>query len=501
MRIEFAEASPIDVFCDTLIIGISEAVKVPDELSELIDKQLNATISDVIHDQPNCCQYGETTIIQPASGTGAKRILLLGLGKRDNLTNDRLRSLVANSVRAAQKLQSKTIATMVFSQTSVIESIIHSIQAIVEGAILGSYQFNYYKTNKKSFEVEKLIIALSDIKDKPVLEQTIECSKIVGESVNFARDLVNHPASYMTPDQMSKHAMAIAQTTGMEVNILERKDFVEHNMNALLAVSKGSDEPPKMIVLKYTGNIFSNEVTAFVGKGITFDSGGISLKPSTNMEEMKGDMAGGAAVLGAMKAIGHIKPKINILAIIPCTENMPSGRALKPGDVVTSMNGKTIEIISTDAEGRLVLADAITYARKLGASRIVDVATLTGACVVALGNVTSGIVSNNPELCNQVLHAAQQTGEKMWQLPSFEEYREQIKSDIADLKNSGGRMAGAITAGIFIGQFVDDLPWVHIDIAGTSDTDKTKGYNLKGATGAGVRTLIQLAKDISAHDC
>lgn len=496
MKIEIVEASPIDIFCDTLIIGISDAVKIPDQLN-IGDKQLIAIIGDIMRDQANCSKFGETTIIQPVSGIGAKRVLLLGLGKKDSLNKDKLRSLAAIGVRAAQKCQSKTITIMISQESS---SVNDTIQAFVEGAILGSYQFRYYKTEKNNYELDNLIIASNELKEKHEIEKTIEYSKVIGQSVNFARDLVNHPSSYMTPTQMARHAMRIAQTSGMDISILEKEDLEEQKMNAFLAVSKGSDEPPKMIVLKYTGNISSNEYIAFVGKGITFDSGGISLKPSANMEEMKGDMAGGAAVLGAMQAIGYIKPKTNIIAVIPCTENMPSGRALKPGDVVTSMSGKTIEIISTDAEGRLVLADAITYARKIGATKFIDVATLTGACVVALGNVTSAIVTNSPDLSKQVLRAAQQTGEKMWEMPGFDEYNEQIKSDIADLKNSGGRMAGAITAGLFISNFVGNLPWVHIDIAGTSDTDKTKGYNIKGATGVGVRTLIQLAENLSNNE-
>ena len=271
-------------------------------------------------------------------------------------------------------------------------------------------------------------------------------------------------------------------------------------MLAFLAVAQGTQEPPRLIILKYTGNPIKTEYVAFIGKGVTFDSGGISLKPSEGMEEMKTDMAGGAAVLGAMRAIAQLKPKLNVIAIVPCTENMPSGISLKPGDVISSMAGKSIEIVNTDAEGRLLLADAVTYAKQLGAEKLVDLATLTGACVVALGSITSGIISNNDKWCERVLDAASKCGEKMWRLPAFDEYKEQIKSPIADLKNSGGRPAGAITAGLFIAEFAGNTPWVHIDIAGTATVNKDTGYNVTGATGAGVRTLIQLACDLADHD-
>ena len=308
--------------------------------------------------------------------------------------------------------------------------------------------------------------------------------------------MINHPPQYMTPAKMAWHAGEIAKQCGLEFSVLEKEDMAANGMGALLAVAQGSDAPPKLITIKYQGNPASQELVAYVGKGITFDSGGISLKPSQNMDEMKRDMAGGGAVIGAMLAIAQLKPKVNIVAIVPCTENMPSGSAFRPGDIITAMNGKTIEVLSTDAEGRLILADAVTYAKKLGAARIVDLATLTGACVVGLGSVYSGVISNNSEWCKAVIDASRQVGEKMWELPNDEEYLRQIKSSVADLKNSGGRPAGAITAGLFIGQFAEKTPWVHIDIAGTSDADKGRGYNLKGGTGVGVRTLVQLAADL-----
>lgn len=499
MQIESAIVSPADIFCDTLILGIFNEIITTDQMADNFGVQLAGLVSSIIRDQPDCSEFGEITIVHNTSVIGAKRIILLGLGRRKILNLDKIRELSAKAIRGAKKLRSKSVATTVFSVEPI--GLRNTAQAIIEGAILGSYEFNYYKTDKKENTIEKLIIVGDNLPEKREWDMALEHARILAESVNFARDLVNHPSCFMTPSQMASAAHDIIGQTAIEICVLDKEDMAREKMHALLAVAQGSDVPAKMIVLKYTGDFKSNETIALIGKGITFDSGGISLKPSEKMGDMKGDMAGGAAVLGAMRAIGHIKPKVNIIAVVPCCENMPSGHALKPGDVISSMSGKTIEIISTDAEGRLILADAVSYARKLGATKIVDLATLTGACVVALGNVTSGLISNNDDWSGEVLKASQQTGEKMWRLPSFEDYFEQIKSDIADLKNSGGRMAGTITAGLFVGEFAGSLPWVHIDIAGTSDIDKVKSYNVKGATGVGVRTLVQLMNNLSAYAC
>jgi leucyl aminopeptidase len=370
------------------------------------------------------------------------------------------------------------------------------VQAIAEGAYLGLYEFNHYKSVKQPSQLSIVQIIAGPNDEPDALEAVVKKSLIIADSVCLARDMVNHPSLYMTPERMAKQAEEIADNFGVDLEILHSSQIREQGLEALWSVAKGSDEPPVLIVINYRGNPQSAEILGLIGKGITFDSGGISLKPSEGMGEMKDDMGGAATVLAAMKAIAQLKPKSNILAVIPCAENMPSGRALKPGDVIGSLGGKTIEIISTDAEGRLVLADAISYARKRGATKLIDLATLTGACVVALGKVTSAIVANNEEWSQTVLEAAEATGEKMWPLPVFDEYKEQIKSDIADLKNSGGRPAGAITAGLFLAEFANTTPWVHIDIAGTVTSEKEIGYNPKGATGVGVRTLIQIAEKI-----
>jgi leucyl aminopeptidase len=305
--------------------------------------------------------------------------------------------------------------------------------------------------------------------------------------------MVNEPANYMTPTRMAEIAKEIAGKYDLELKVFDREDMEAMGMGALLGVAKGSNQPPKLIILTYKGDEHSEKALGFLGKGITFDSGGISIKPSEGMEEMKDDMAGAAAAMTAVVAIAQLKPKINVTAVIPTAENLPSGTALKPGDVLKAMNGKTIEIISTDAEGRLILADALSYAQKLGLSPLIDLATLTGACRVALGTLYSGLFGNDQDLVDRVRKATESTGERMWQMPMPEEYKEQNKSEIADIKNAGNRHGGAITAALFLAEFVPNIPWVHIDIAGTAFSAKESGYMVKGATGVGVRTLVELA--------
>ncbi len=324
------------------------------------------------------------------------------------------------------------------------------------------------------------------------LSQGIDKGKVLAEAANLARDMANESANYMTPARMAEVATGLARTYGLEVDVLEREQIQELGMGGLLGVAQGSQQPPRFIVLRYRGGDSAEEDVALLGKGVTFDSGGISIKPSEGMGEMKGDMAGGAAVVAAMSAIARLKPGVNVVAIIPATENMPSGDALKPGDIITAMNGKTIEIISTDAEGRIILADALSYAEKLGARFIVDVATLTGSCRAALGDVYTGVFGNNQELVDKVIAAGAEAGERMWQMPMPEQYKEQNKSDVADIKNVGGKWGGAITAAQFLAEFVDNTPWVHLDIAGTSLSEKERGYLVKGATGVPVRTLVNL---------
>ena len=364
------------------------------------------------------------------------------------------------------------------------------LEAVVEGLYLGAYTFTEFKSEAKAAP-ECAVTLCSAI---PEAEALVAKAQVNAEAVCFTRDLVNRPGNVVNPEVMANAARKLAQELPLEVEVLDEVQMAERKMGAILAVGQGSANPPRMITLKYNGADAAPYV-AYVGKGITFDSGGISIKPDDGMGEMKDDMSGAGAVLGAMKAIATLGLKCNVIGILACAENMPGGRAQRPGDIVRAANGKTIEVISTDAEGRMVLADAVDYACKLGAQRVIDIATLTGAVIIALGKETSGIVSNDDALVEQIKKAGKFAGENYWQLPSLPECKEAIKSDVADLLNSAGRPGGCITGGLFIGEFVaKDIPWAHLDIGGTSTTTKDSGHKVKGGTGFGTLTLIKLAE-------
>jgi leucyl aminopeptidase len=402
--------------------------------------------------------------------------------------------VAAQACRSLRRLNCRRVATILHGAgAGGIEPGV-SAQSITEGSILGLYSFLKHITKEPDYkDIEEMILVDRDTASKKDIQQGCDRGKILADATNLARDLVNEPANYMTPTDMAKVAERLATSYGLELTVLDREQIQDLGMGALLGVAQGSDQPPKLIILSYKGNQKSSETLGFVGKGLTFDSGGISIKPSEGMHEMKGDMSGGAIVMAALSAIAQLKLKVNVTAVVPATENLPSGKALKPGDVLKALNGKTIEVVNTDAEGRLILADALSYASKQGFSSLVDVATLTGACHVALGDVCSGIFTNNQEWADKVISAGACAGERLWQLPMYEEYKEQNKSDVADIKNSGGRYGGAITAAQFLAEFAGDKPWAHIDIAGTFYTDKEQGYLVKGATGVCVRTLVNLA--------
>ena len=359
-----------------------------------------------------------------------------------------------------------------------------------------SYELDLYKTrDNESKNVETLQLLFDRNATRGEVEEGIRRGIITGDATNYARTLSNEPSNILTPAQFAERAVTMGEKAGLAVQILEREDLEKLGMNTLLAVSRGSEEPPKLIVLRIKGQEkrrMRSPLCALVGKGVTFDSGGISIKPSEKMEEMKGDMAGGAAVLGAMLALAQLRPRHPVIGLIPAVENLPSGKAIKPGDVVKSYLGKTIEIINTDAEGRLILADAMAYARTLGAGCIVDIATLTGAVAIALGHVNAGILGTDQKTIDRIRHNCSITGEKFWQLPLDDEYRKAIRSEIADIKNVGNRTAGAITAAKFLQEFVEDTPWVHMDIAGVDLDSDGRPFACKGATGFGVRTLVQL---------
>jgi leucyl aminopeptidase len=477
---------------DAIVVNLFEGVEQPGGATAAVDKALDGAISSLISRGEIKGKFGEVGIVHTFGKLPAGIVAIAGLGKRQDFNVDKIRRVAGEFCRALRKLNCHKIATILHGAGIVGIELEASTEAIAEGALLGLYSFTKYK--KPEYEgIEEILIVVREKEKVPILKSAIDKGKLVAEATNMARDMVNEPANYMTPSQMAEAAKGIASKYNLEFKVFDREDMEAMGMGALLGVAKGSNQPPKLITLAYKGDKHSEKAIGFLGKGITFDSGGISIKASEGMDEMKDDMAGAAAAMTAVGAIAQLRPKINVTAIIPATENLPSGTALKPGDVLKAMNGKTIEVISTDAEGRLILADALSYAQKLGLSPLIDLATLTGACRVALGTLYSGLFGNDQDLVDKVLKAAERTGERMWQMPMPEEYKEQNKSEIADVKNTGNRYGGAITAALFLAEFVANIPWVHIDIAGTAFSVKESGYIVKGATGVGVRTLVELA--------
>ncbi len=492
MKIRVAIEDIARVDADAVVVNLFEGVKQPAGAAASIDKALNGAISSVISRGGMKGKPGEVSVLHTFGRLPAAIVAIVGLGKLQDITADRIRGATGEFCRALRKLNCHRIATVAHGAGVAGIELATSAEAIAEGSLLGLYSFAEYK--KPEYEdIEEMLIVTTEKHEAPILETAIEKGRLIAEASNLARSMINEPGNYMTPSRMAEIAREIADRHDLGLKVFERQDMETMGMGGLLGVAKGSNQPPKLITLSYSGSEGFEKALGFVGKGVTFDSGGISIKPSEGMGEMKDDMAGAAAVMAAVGAIAQLKPKINVTGIVPATENLPSGTALKPGDVVKAMNGKTIEVISTDAEGRLILADALSYAVKQGMSSLIDLATLTGACRVALGTLYSGVFGNDRELISKVLKAAERTGERMWQMPMPEEYKEQIKSEIADIKNTGNRYGGAITAALFLAEFVANVPWVHIDIAGTAFSAKESGHIVKGATGVGVRTLVELA--------
>ena len=468
-----------------VMVNLFDGVTSPGGATGAMDQALNGVISSLIKEGEIKGKKGELTLIHTLGKITPSRVLVVGLGKREEFDLDAVRYVVGGACRHLRQRGVQRVATIAHGAGIGGLDVEGVGEAIAEGAMQGLYRFDKYLSKKEDTkEIEELQIVEADQAKLSALNKGIEKGGILAEAINLCRDMCNEPANYMTPSRIAEVAREVADETGLEIQVFDRPQMEELGMGALLGVAQGSNTPPKFIILRHRGDP-ENESNnlGLLGKGITFDTGGISIKPAQGMGEMKGDMAGGASVIAAMKAIGHLKPRINVTGIVPTTENMPGGSAQRPGDVVKAMNGKSIEVDNTDAEGRLVLADALCYARQTGLTRLVDVATLTGAIVVALGHACTGAFTNNQELCDQVISAGKEAGERIWQLPMYDDYKEQNRSDVADIKNTGGRPAGSITAAYFVREFAEDTPWVHLDIAGTSRTDKVKGYNPRAPRG------------------
>ena len=498
MKLEVRQDDVASVDTELLVVNLFEGVTVPGGATGVVNLLLDGAITELIQAGEITGKDGEITLIHTLGKMPAKRIVVLGLGLKDKFSLQVIRNGMGTLVRYARTRNISDIVTIAHGAGIGGVPPEESARSIAEGACLGAYRFAKYKTQESAVLAQSLTIIDKSANSITQLSDGMQMGEVLAESTNIARDLGNEPANVLSPTELALRAKTVCDNVGIGFEQLGREEAQELGMGAFLSVAAGSDQPPRFIIMKYSGDPDNPENNiALCGKGITFDSGGISIKPVEGMGAMKGDMAGGAAVIGAMNAIGYIKPKINILALVPATENMPSGSAARPADVIVSALGKTIEIVTTDAEGRLVLADAIAYAINNGHTRIVDVATLTGAASVALGTIASPVMGNNDQLIEQVVQAGEFCGEKFWQLPLFPEYKDQITSSVADLLNSGGRPAGTITAGYFLKEFAGDVPWVHLDIAATARTDKESGYTVKGHTGFAVRTLVKLVTDLS----
>ena len=505
MKIVLSSSSPSQIETECLVIPVlDKGEKEPVVEIQASDSAIRKAADGLIGSKELTGKLFETVFLHQPTGVKAKRVLFVGGGKAKNFSSVELRKVAGTAARFSK---GKNIRSYAFAApetwTGKAEQSAHStfaternglpeaVKSIVEGAVAADFDPDYYKSDRKDQKLDTMTVLVPSAEAKN-LEQAAEVGRIIGESQNFTRDLVNEPGNRMTPTILADRAKKMCDEVGLKCEIYGPDKIKEMKMGAFWSVAQGSDEEPRLIVMKYEPAAApSDKVLGLVGKGITFDTGGISIKPADNMEKMKYDMAGGASMIGTMRAIALLKPKVKVIGIVCASENMPSGKAQKPGDVQIAMNGKSIEIINTDAEGRLVLADGLHYARQLGATHLIDAATLTGAVVVALGSVNAGIFCNDEAYFNEFSEALKKSGEKMWRMPVDVEYNELIKSDIADIKNTGGRWGGAITAAMFLKEFVEDTPWIHLDIAGTAWIENKQPWIAVGPSGLPVRTLVE----------
>jgi leucyl aminopeptidase len=459
-----------------------------------VDTVLGGALADIVASGEIGGKANETSLVH-AKDAPFKRVLAIGLGEREKLTPSGLAKYAGTAVRYLGK---RGVTTIAIALPPGVDAAL-AASFVAEGAVAGTVDTTMYRSEADKPVVTTDVTILAGAHDRTAVENGASRGSVLGEAVNAARRMALTPANDMTPTHIAARAKELGKDAGLEVDVLDEERMQKLGMGSLLGVSRGSDEPATLSVLTYKGDPSSSETIALVGKGLTFDSGGISIKPAENMHEMKYDMSGGAGVIAAMWAIGKLRPKLNVIGLVPSSENLPGPRAMKPGDILRAMNGKTIEVINTDAEGRLILADALCYARELGATKIIDAATLTGACVVALGHAASGAMSNDDAFVERFLKTVADVGERYWRLPLYPDYDQQIKSDIADLKNTGGRPAGAETAGTFLKHFVADTPWIHLDVAGTAYLDNESSYMAKGPTGTPVRAFVTMVEALAGE--
>ncbi len=487
MLVKIEKKSILDIEADVIIVNLFEGVTMPGGVTGIVDKAFNNVISNfVIAKEKFEGKYG--SIYQLPLVDCGKKVFITGLGKQSEFTYTKIRDLTAKVVRLCNKEKNVEKAVSILHGAGVAGLCPQRCaQMITEGAISGTYAFDKYKSDKKENTLKEFIIAEIDDEKFAKAQEGVKKGIITGEAVNRARNLINESSQYLYPETLAEYTV---ENSGVKTTVYNKEQIKEMGMNAFLAVGQGSVHEPKFIHMEYKPANAKKKI-AIVGKGITFDAGGLDLKPPSSMLTMRDDMSGAAAVISTMKAISELKPDVEVHAIVAACENMPSGSAYKPGDVIIAKTGRSIEIDNTDAEGRVTLADALAYAEELGVDEIIDIATLTGACMVALGTVASGIMGNNDEKIKEFIEIAEKAGERFWQMPMFEEYGDLLKSDIADTKNTGGRNGGASAAGIFLSKFIKNTPWIHLDIAGTAFLDKANSEGIKNATAVGVRSLIK----------
>ncbi|HEY1677244.1 MAG TPA: leucyl aminopeptidase [Candidatus Sulfotelmatobacter sp.] len=499
MKTKISLSTPAEVETEALVAVVLDNAassidkdRKPELKVSTSDAKVNSVAADLLASGEVAGKSFETNLLHKPAGLKAKRLLLISGGSAKKFSSYDLRRLAGTAVRT---LKSRGLRSFAFVAPSSIPAD-EAVRAIVEGALVGNFDPDYYRSDRKDQKIDGLTVVASG--DQAALEKAASEAQIIGDSQNFARDLVNEPSNRMTPTILAERAKKMCAETGLKCEVYGADWIQEKKMGAFWSVAQGSDEPPAFIVMTYEPPAApAKPVIGLVGKGITFDTGGISIKPADGMEKMKYDMAGGATMIGAMRAIALLKPKVKVIGIVCATENMPSGKAQKPGDVQIAMSGKSIEVINTDAEGRLVLADGLHYAKQLGCTHLVDAATLTGAVVVALGFNNAGIFTNDEDMYQRIHEANLKAGEKMWRLPLDDEYKEQIRSTIADIMNTGGRWGGAITAAMFLKEFAEDTPWIHLDIAGTAWMEDQKPWIAKGPSGIALRSLVEFVKSFA----
>ncbi|HEY6969009.1 MAG TPA: leucyl aminopeptidase [Candidatus Angelobacter sp.] len=483
-------SSPSDVETECLVVFALDHGQKQQNDARLTsrDAALERAAAELLTSGEVTCKTFEAAMVHRPPGLRAKRLLVINAGKAKTFGALELRKAAGTAVRFLKAKMIKNCAFILPDSGNAEDA----IRCIVENAFVADFDPDTYRSERKDLRMKEISIVIPPAADRVAAQHAIDQATIIGESQNFARELVNEPSNRLTPTVLADRARAMCETVGLNCEIMGPEKIKALKMGAFWSVAQGSDEEPRLIIVRYEpAGAPEKPMLGLVGKGITFDTGGISIKPSEGMEKMKYDMAGGAAMLGAMRAIALLKPRVKVIGIVCATENMPSGKAQKPGDIQIAMSGKAIEIINTDAEGRLVLADGLHYARTLGCTHLADAATLTGACVVALGMVNAGIFANNEEIYQRFCKALERSGEKFWRLPLDQEYFEQIRSSIADIMNTGGRYGGAINAAMFLKEFVEDTPWIHLDIAGVAWMEENKSWIAKGPSGIAVRSLVE----------